>query len=382
MTRIAGDWLGRPSTQAVLKMLAAGGHRALVVGGCVRNALLGEPVTDVDIATDAPPDRVVQLAEAAGLRVVPTGLAHGTVTVVADGTGFEVTTLRRDAETFGRRARVAFGAALEEDARRRDFTMNALYAEADGTVIDPLGGLPDALARRVRFVGRPEDRIAEDYLRILRFFRFLARYGDPALPPDPAAMAAIRQGVPGLAQVSRERIGQEMRKLLAAPAPGSAVAAMAAAGVLGAVLPGADAKALARLIALEPSPGGWLRRLGALGGDDPVGALRLSRAEARDLERIAAAAGMDPAEAGWRLGAELGADAVLVQSARTGTPPPAGWPEAVARGAAAVFPLKPADLMPALQGPALGRALARAERLWIAEDFAPDAAELRARLGI
>jgi poly(A) polymerase len=379
---VSGAWLTDPAPQAVLGMLAAGGHRALVVGGCVRNALLGEPVADVDIATDAAPERVVALAEGAGLRAVPTGIAHGTVTVVAQGTGFEVTTFRRDAETYGRHARVEFGAALEEDAGRRDFTMNALYAQADGTVIDPLGGLPDALARRVRFVGRPEDRIAEDYLRILRFFRFLARYGDPALPPDPAAMAAIGQGVPGLAQVSRERIGHELRKLLAAPAPGPAVAAMAGAGVLAAVLPGADAAALARLLALEPAPGGWPRRLAALGAPGAAEALRLSRAEARDLERIAGAASWGPAEAGWRLGADLGADAVLVAAARSGGPLPRGWVADVGQGAAAVFPLKPADLMPALQGAALGQALDRAERLWIDQDFVPDAAALRAALGI
>lgn len=382
MTRVSGAWLTDPAPQAVLGMLAAGGHRALVVGGCVRNALLGEAVADVDIATDAAPDRVVLLADAAGLRAVPTGIAHGTVTVVAQGTGFEVTTFRRDAETFGRHARVEFGAALEEDAGRRDFTMNALYAAADGTVIDPLGGLPDALARRVRFVGRPADRIAEDYLRILRFFRFLARYGDPALPPDPPAMAAIAAGVGGLARVSAERVGHELRKLLAAPAPGPAVAAMAGAGVLAAVLPGAEAGALARLLAAEPAPGGWLRRLAALGAPGAAEALRLSRAEARDLERIAGAAGWGPAEAGWRLGAELGADAVLVAAARAGRALPPGWAADVARGAAAAFPLKPADLMPALQGAALGRALAAAERLWIDQNFAPDAAALRARLGI
>lgn len=379
--RVSGPWLSGAPTQAVLGMLAAGGHRALVVGGCVRNALIGEPVADVDIATDALPERVVALAEGAGLRAVPTGFAHGTVTVVAEGRGHEVTTFRRDAESFGRHARVAFDAGLEQDAARRDFTMNALYAQADGTVIDPMGGLPDALARRVRFVGNADERISEDYLRILRFFRFLACYGNPALGPDPAALAACARGVPGLAQVSAERVGHEMRKLLAAPAPGPAVAAMASAGVLAAVLPGADAAALARLLALEPRPGGWLRRLAALGGADPAAALRLSRAEARDLDRLRGVADQPPAELGYRLGA-LGADAVLVRAARRAEEPPPGWAADAACGAAAVFPLRPADLMPALSGPALGRALARAEAHWIAAGFSPDAAALRAWLGI
>jgi len=381
VTLVRGAWLSAPGTQAVLAMLAEGGHRALAVGGCVRNALMGLPVEDVDIATDAPPERVVELAQAAGLRPVPTGIAHGTVTVVADGQGYEVTTFRRDAETFGRQARVEFGAALDEDAARRDFTMNALYAEADGQVIDPLGGLPDVRARRLRFVGQPRDRIAEDALRILRFFRFLARYGDPALPPDPDALAACADGIEALRHVSAERVGHEMRKLLAARNPGPAVQAMAGAGVLDAVLPDADPVPLLRLVRLEAAqPGGWLRRLAALGGRDPAGDLRLSRAESADLVRLQAHPGAAPHELGYRLGADLGRDALLVGAARAGTPAlPLGWKAGLDRGAAAEFPLRPADLMPDLQGPALGAALTQAETDWIAGNFAPSAAMLKAR---
>lgn len=385
MTRVTGDWLDAPATQAVLAMLEAGGHRALTVGGCVRNALMGLAVEDVDIATDAPPERVSELAEAAGLKPVPTGIAHGTITVVSGGEGFEVTTFRRDAETFGRHARVEFGAALEDDAARRDFTMNALYARADGTLVDPLGGLPDVLARRVRFVGRPEDRIHEDALRILRFFRFLARYGDPSQPPDAQALAACAAGLGRLARVSAERVGHEMRKLLAARDPGPAVAAMAATGVLETVLPGAGPGVLARLLALEPALPGfgqgavprWLPRLAALGGHDPAEALRLSRAEAGTLARLDRHPGAPPHELGYRLGAAEGLAALALGCARSGTRPPTGALVDLSRGAQARFPLKPADLMPALQGPALGRALARAEAHWIAHGFAPDAAELR-----
>jgi poly(A) polymerase len=220
--KVSGDWLTRAETQDVLALLAAPGHRALPVGGCVRNALIGAPVADVDIATDALPETVIGLARAAGLKAVPTGIAHGTVTVVAGGLPFEITTFRRDVETFGRHAAIAFSTRIEEDAARRDFTMNALYACADGTVIDPLGGLPDALARRLRFVGSAPDRIREDYLRILRFFRFTAWYGDPAEGPDAeglAACAALADGIDGL---SRERIGAEMKKLLSAPDPAPA----------------------------------------------------------------------------------------------------------------------------------------------------------------
>lgn len=377
--RVSGEWLENAATQSVLAMLTGAGHHALCVGGCVRNALLGVPVTDVDIATDALPETVSDLAERTGLRAVPTGIAHGTVTVVAGGTGFEVTTFRHDVETFGRHARVSFSADLKQDAARRDFTMNALYARADGQVIDPIGGLPDLRARRVRFVGRPEDRIREDYLRVLRFFRFHAQYGDPAQGPDPEALAACARHAARLDTLSRERIGAEMRKLLAATDPAPAVAAMAASGVLAHVLPAADARALAVLVHLEGgTPGGWLRRLAVLGGNGAD--LRLSRAEARDLERIVQATGtMDsPAALGYRLGAALGTDAALARAAMLAQPLPADWAEQVARGARAVFPLRPADLMPGLQGPALGAALARAEAHWIARDFAPDRTALRA----
>jgi len=166
--RVSGDWLENDRTQKVLGLLTGAGHAAYAVGGCVRNAALGEVVTDVDIATSARPEQVIALAEAANLRAVPTGLAHGTVTLVVDGEGFEVTTFRRDVATDGRHAEVAFSDRMEDDAARRDFTMNALYADAAGHVLDPLGGMDDLRARRLRFVGDPAQRIAEDYLRILR----------------------------------------------------------------------------------------------------------------------------------------------------------------------------------------------------------------------
>jgi tRNA nucleotidyltransferase/poly(A) polymerase len=176
-TTLAGaPWLVRPQTRAVLAALAAAGHESRIVGGAVRNALLGEPVDEVDIATTATPDEVMAAARAAGLHAIPTGASHGTVTVVADHVPFEVTTLREDVETFGRHARVAFTADWAADARRRDFTINALYSDADGTISDPVGGLPDLAARRVRFIGDARARIREDALRILRFFRFHARY--------------------------------------------------------------------------------------------------------------------------------------------------------------------------------------------------------------
>jgi poly(A) polymerase len=329
-------------------------------------------VADIDIATDARPERVMELALAAGLKPVPTGIDHGTITVVAAGRPHEVTTLRRDVETHGRHASVAWSGDVAEDAARRDFTMNALYAQPDGTVIDPLGGLPDLQARRVRFVGAPLDRIHEDYLRILRFFRFHAWYGDPDGGLDPEGLAACAEAAEGVARLSRERIGAEMRKLLAAPDPAPSVAAMQAAGVLMQALPGADARALPVLVHLEEAAApDWRRRLAALGGENPAEALRLSRADARRvaLLRAEAEGPRAPAELGYRHGADTTADIVLVRAALFETPPPPGWRDAAARGANARFPLTAADLASRYQGPDLGRALKAREARWIASDF-------------
>ena len=376
--KVAGDWLTRPATRAVLDMLTGAGFQALAVGGCVRNALLGVAVTDVDIATDAPPAVVMERAEAAGLRAVPTGIDHGTITVVSEGIPHEVTTFRRDVATDGRRAVVAFTDRVEEDAARRDFTMNALYARPDGTVIDPLGGLPDLRARRVRFVGDAETRLREDYLRILRFFRFHAWYGDPAQGPDPDGLAACAALSAGIETISRERLGAEMRKLLAAPDPAPAVASMAAAGALAQVLPGADARALPVLVHLEDSaPPRWLRRLAVLGGTDAAERLRLSRAEARDLAalRDALADPAAPAALGWRLGADLAPDAVLGRAALLGHPPAPGWQADVARGASAAFPVSAADLAP-LSGADLGHRLRQLQADWLASDLRLGRADL------
>jgi poly(A) polymerase len=376
--KVSGDWLTRPGTQAVLACLTSAGWQALPVGGCVRNALLGVPVTDVDIATDARPETVSDLAEKAGFKVVPTGVEHGTLTVVADHQAFEVTTFRRDVETDGRRAVVAFSNHLEEDAARRDFTVNALYAQADGTVIDPLGGLADLVARRVRFVGDPAARIREDYLRILRFFRFHAWYGDPMEGLHPEGLAACAELSAGIETLSRERLGAEMRKLLSAADPAPAVAAMAQAGVLLRVLPGADPRALAPLVHLEgPIDPDWTRRLAVLGGEDPADRLRLSRAEARDLDtlRQSLAEADAPATLGWRLGQRRGADAILLRAALAGSPPPSDWLAEVARGASAVFPVRAADL-PGLAGAELGARLKALEARWIASGLRATKAQL------
>ena len=379
--KVSGDWVGHAGTQALCAALATAGYQALFVGGCVRNALLGVPVADIDIATDALPETVSDIAERAGFRVIPTGIEHGTVTLLAQGELHEVTTFRRDIETDGRRAVVAFSTAVEEDAARRDFTMNALYAAADGTVLDPLGGLPDLLARRVRFVGEAEARIREDYLRILRFFRFHAVYGDPEAGIDAEGLAACAANADGLDGLSRERIGAELRKLLSARDPAPTVATMAQAGILARVLPGSDARALAPLVHLEADlPPRWQRRLAILGGKAPSEDLRLSRADSGSNEAVRAEIGstLTPAALGWKLGLELAQDVILCRAALLEMPLPANWQHDMARGVTSALPVTAADLMPALQGAALGGRLREIEARWLASDLTLDKAALLA----
>lgn len=302
---IAGraDWLEEKHLQKLLAVLSADGERARIAGGAVRNALLGQPVADVDIATTTLPEETARRAEAAGFKPVPTGIAHGTVTVVAGGKPYEVTTLRADVETDGRRAKVSFGRDWKADAERRDFTINALYAEADGSVIDLVGGVADVEARRLRFIGDAEARIREDYLRILRFFRFFAWYGDGR--PDAEGLKACARLKDGIDRLSAERVWSELKKLLGAPDPSRALLWMRQAGVLSRVLPESEKwgiDALHGLVGTERDLG-WkadpLLRLEAIVPPDVVRMkslgerLKLSKEEANRLQRWAMSAPVD-----------------------------------------------------------------------------------------
>lgn len=374
MTRIRADWIDRPATRAVTDCLIRAGFQAYFVGGCVRNALIRAPVSDIDIATDALPEQVQDCATGAGLRQVPTGIEHGTITVVSEGIPHEITTFRRDIETDGRHATVAFSTDLRDDAARRDFTMNALYAAPDGTVVDPLNGIPDLNARRVRFIGDPNARITEDYLRILRFFRLHAWYGDMAQGVDPDGLAACAGNLDGLEHLAKERVTAELIKLLSASDPAPSVASMRASGVLNALLPGADDRALAPLIHLEttvdarPNP---MRRLAVFGGIEPENHLRLSRAQMKELtdlrEMIASPEG--PAVLGYRYGADAARDGILARSAMLETVFPPDTLDRIATGAAATFPVTAQDLMPDYAGAALGQRLKSLKSDWIASGF-------------
>jgi len=385
-------FLDDPALIAVLEALP----EARVVGGAVRDALAGREVADVDLATPRRPQAVMAALKQAGLKAVPTGLDHGTVTAVSGGRGFEVTTLRRDVATDGRRATVAFSEDWAEDAARRDFTINAMSMDRAGQVFDPFGGRADLAAGRVRFVGDAATRIAEDYLRILRFFRFWARYGTGA--PDPEAMAAIRGGVGGLAMLSAERVWSELRRILAAPDPSAAVALMAAAGVLGVVLPeGTEVARLSRLVALGAPADPLLRLAALLAEGTDLGALaarlRLSHAERDRLARLRDPALRLPPDAGAAairaaLVAAEGAADVAAASwlTQAGAPDdPAAWTALRARIATTpvpVFGLEGRDVVALgiAPGPEVGRLLRLLREEWAADGYRADAAALRARL--
>jgi len=291
------DWMTAPATLAVLRALTAGGAAARFVGGCVRDACIGRAVKDIDIATDARPDRVMELLRAAGIHAVPTGIEHGTVTAVSDHRPHEITTLRQDVATDGRRAVVAFTDDWRTDAGRRDFTFNAMSCTADGQLFDYFGGRADLAVGRVRFVGDAETRIREDVLRLLRFFRFNAHYGRP--PLDEAGLDACARLASLLPSLSGERLAQETLRLLAAPNPVAIVTLMAEHGVLAAYLP--EARRIAVLQALVTIEGITLgadpvRRLAVLldGGADAAravaGRLRLSTAQRDRIVAVASVA--------------------------------------------------------------------------------------------
>ncbi|RDJ25334.1 CCA tRNA nucleotidyltransferase [Bosea caraganae] len=317
------EFLARPGVAQVLALLNGAGEEARVVGGAVRNLLLGEPASDIDLATTALPTETMRRAKAAGFKAIPTGIEHGTVTLAADGESFEVTTLRRDVETDGRHATVAFGRDFSEDALRRDFTVNALGLDSEGRVHDYCGGLADLVARRIRFIGDAAERIREDYLRILRFFRFHARYGAGSL--DEAGLKACIAGRAGLDGLSRERVRAELLKLLVAPGAVQAVEAMAGGGLLMPVLGGVPY--LSRFAAVAGGKGGEqvypafrLAALAVAAKEDALRLrerLRLSNEEFDRIERIAGALeglsgrGEIPGVAALRhLAHRLGADAV------------------------------------------------------------------------
>lgn len=382
-------WLSAPETVAVLDALAGDRAETRFVGGGVRDALLGLEIADVDLATTLEPEETMRRLKAAGLKAVPTGLAHGTVTAVVDGHGFEITTLRRDVATDGRHAEVAFTDDWRADAARRDFTINAMSSGRDGRVFDYFGGRDDLAAGRVRFVGDAAERVGEDYLRILRFFRFFAWYGSGVIDAD--GLAACRKGVDGLTRVSAERMRTELLRLLSAPDPGPALSAMRGVGVMQALI-GHRASDISELLAIERAAGHGpdpILRLAALApgdGEALTAALRLSRKERQALLRLGSPwtdLGRDAD--GWRrVIYRQGVEAfrrrtILAASVGEGVQLIPRLTEAKA-WRPKTFPVRGRDLialgLPA--GPAVGAMTAKLEAHWVGKDFAPAQADLLA----
>ncbi len=398
-------WMTAPDTVAVLKALTAGGQEARFVGGCVRDALLGRAITDIDIATPEQPEQVMKLLSAAGLTVVPTGLKHGTITAVLHKRPYEITTLRRDVENFGRHARVEYTDSWEADASRRDFTMNALFCSPDGTLYDAFDGIKDLREKRVRFVGEAEARIREDVLRLLRYFRFYAHYGTP--PPDPAALKACRDLAHLLPTLSGERVCQETLKLLRAHDPASVFRLMGDQEILRQFLPEAtQIDRLAALVAIEGivsaplvEPGDAIRRLGALLGDGAEMAaavasrLRFSNSDRERLRSIVSQSegGIDPdlnPVARRRLIYRLGTDCfidrallawagVIAQGGPQERRVSESWIELIRfarEWTVPVFPLKGRDVIDAgmTGGPEIGEVMEQIHAWWVAGDFTAD----------
>jgi poly(A) polymerase len=382
-------WMVEPATMAVLGALSAGGAEARFVGGSVRDTLLGRPIGDIDIATTAPPERVTELLEKRGIKVVPTGLAHGTVTAIAGipPRHFEITTLRRDVETYGRRARVAFDADWAADAARRDFTINAIFLAPDGTIHDPVGGLADLRARRIRFVGDPATRIAEDVLRLLRYYRFEARFGTG--DGDPEARAACRAAAHLLPGLSAERVAQELVKLLETTDPISALHMMREDRVLDVILPEArQIDRLRQMIAIEPKPDP-VRRLAALIEVDAAGAdivaerLRFANSWRDRLRSLARPWLFDPRadraaqrQALYRLGAERYRDSARLIAAEGGTTRErlTELLTFAQEWAPPVFPLSGRDVtaLGIPPGERVGTLLGALHDWWVAGDFTAD----------
>jgi poly(A) polymerase len=396
-TTLDAVWLTEGPVARLLGLLSRDGEEARVVGGAVRNALLGLAVHEIDVATTALPEEVMRRVQAAGGKPVPTGIEHGTVTAVIDHRPVEVTTLREDVETFGRKARVVFGRDWKADAERRDFTINALSVTADGIVHDYVGGLADIAAQRVRFIGDPQRRIEEDYLRILRFFRFHAHFGAGA--PDPAGVHACILGRAGFETLSRERVRMEMLKLLLAARAAPTLAVMAECGLLGMVLGGvAHLASFENMVKIEAALGlkaDAMPRLGALAvwveedAERLTDRLRLSNAESERLLalegwwRIAPQPDAKAARALlYHLGSQSFSDRILVAWTRSEAgAADADWRRVASlpqRWPAPVFPLKAADFMTLgiAAGPPLGAAMRAAEAAWIAADFPADRAAI------
>ena len=367
-------WLRNPSAQKLSKLYKNFGYQVLFVGGCVRNTILKMPVTDIDLATDAQPEEIIKIAKENNIRFVPTGLAHGTITLIIDNKNYQITTFRTDFDHDGRYAKVEFTESLLLDASRRDLTINALYCNHVGEVIDPLNGLDDIKKQKIKFIGNPNERIKEDNLRILRFFRFQAIYGNKNLEIDSIALEACHNHKSKLAALSKERITSELRKILSAPNPLEVIIKMNETGVLNELFQNVSIDSLEAYLKTEEKFKiniNWLGRLLSLQVTQEEESLKLTRCEFKFLKQTKSAIEnqIHVLEFSYYNGVENGKIYSILQNFRHNNILNKNLLNQINSLATKKFPITAKDLMPEIRGKKLGEALRSLEDRWIKSNF-------------
>ena len=376
-----GNWVKDSDTKKITKIFIDKGYEIYFVGGCVRDSLLGYPVTDIDMSTTALPDKIMQIAKANNLRAIPTGIKHGTVTIVNNGKPYQITTFRKDVTTDGRHANVSYSNDIITDANRRDFTINALYADADGNLIDPLKGINDLYNKIIKFIFNPKKRILEDNLRILRFFRFHAWYGDSSKSLDTDSLNACAYYKEKVATLSNERVGTEMKKIMSAPNPISSLEAMNIAGVLELVMPKASTSQLSALLQLENKHQKgvhWTTRAAIMTSTDLKNIWKISKIDhkkLRNLQKLKASKDKI-SKISYLYGEEFSWQYAILKYASLNKDIPNNICAEIKRGTNALFPIKSCELINDFEGPELGKKINELQHAWITSNFSLTREEL------
>ena len=385
--QINSEWIKNKVTQNILKIFEGADHNAYLVGGCIRNSILNIPVTDIDISTDATPQQTVDLFNRENFKVAPTGFSHGTVTVISEGIPYQITTMRSDQNTDGRHADVVFSDDIKKDAERRDFTINALYADSTGKIINPIGGLEDFNPLAIKFIGDPNNRIQEDYLRILRFFRFHAQFSELVTQFDKVALDAIEKNQDGLKKLSKERIWSELKKILSTSNPARSLYKMSQLGILEIILENKNSHNIKRFnliekkMGLEPEP---IRRLVAITENTEDTFLNLSRKEAKKFSLLKGLLKKkhDPAELVYQFNREIAQSVLAIYTFYKGEKLKLSDIKKIEKACLFPCPITGAQISKYMDGAAVGIKIKEAHRVWINSNFKSDEAKILSDIGI
>jgi len=385
--QINSEWIKSKSLQNILKIFKKADHNAYLVGGCVRNSILNLPVNDIDISTDAKPEETLDLFKTGSFKATPTGFSHGTVTVVSEGIPYQITTMRSDQNTDGRHANVSFSDNIKADAERRDFTINALYADPTGKIIDPIEGLKDFQPLKIKFIGNANNRIQEDYLRILRFFRFHAQFSDLVEDFERDALDAIKDNKNSLKFLSKERVWNELQKILLSKDPSRALLEMSKIGVLEKISINRGIKSIKNLISIEEKMGikpEAIRRLVALTRDTEIKSLNLSRKEARKFSLLKSLLekNFDPAELVYQFNKEIAQSMLAISTFNQGAKLNLIDVTKIEKACLYPCPISGAHLSKYVSGEDVGVKLKEAQSIWIKSNFKSDSAKILSVLGI